>query len=142
MSLPRIVVSENLADGLARMASADEKPIRTRASAGFRQWLITEFSPQRVASELGVAAGLQDRRDRRLHDAIGHSPTSQFERHAQPAIASSQQQLLGTAPRQFSVVYIAEIAKGEKCVGDVVRREATTREVRLHLGGGAGSARE
>jgi hypothetical protein len=142
MSLPRIIVSENLGHALARMTAADEEPIRTRARAGFRQRLIAEFSPQRLASELCVTAPIQDRRDRRLHDAIGHSATSQFERHTQPAVPSSQQELLRAAPRQFSVVYITEIAEGEKRGGDLVRREATAREVRLQLGGGARSARE
>jgi hypothetical protein len=142
MSLPRIVVSENLAHGLRKVTAPDQEPIRPRPCGRVRQWIMTEFPAEREASDFDIAPTLHDRRDRRLDDVIGDSSTSQFVRHAQTPVAAVQEQLLGATPRQRGVVEIAELAQAEKRVGDRRRREAAAHELRLDLGSGARRARE
>jgi hypothetical protein len=142
MSLPRIVVSEHVSHGLRGVAASDQKSIRPRPRGRTSQRTLAKFPVQRSAGELGIAPAFRYRRDRRLDDAIGDPPTSQFVRHTQPSIASAQQQILGAAPRQRVVVYISEIAKAEKGCVDDRRSEAVAREMRRHLGGCARGARE
>lgn len=91
MSLPRIVVSENLAHGLRKMTAPDQEPIRPRPCGCVRQRIMTEFPVEREASDFDIAPALHDRRDRRLDDAIGDSSTSQFVRHSQAPVAAAQQ---------------------------------------------------
>jgi hypothetical protein len=142
MSLPRIVVSENLAHGLRRMTAPDQESIRPRPHGRDRQRIMTEFPTEREASDIGVAPALHDRRDRCLDDAIGDSSTSQFIGHAPAPMTTAQQQLLGATPRQLGVVEIAQIAQTEERVGDRLRREVTACEPGCDLGGGARRTRE
>jgi hypothetical protein len=142
MSLPRIVVSEHVGDGLRGVAASDQKSIRPRPRRRISQCDLTKFPLQRSAGKLGITPAFRYRRDRRLYDAIGDPPTSQFVRHTQPSIASAQQQVLGAAPRQCVVVYISKIAQAEKGCVDDRRGEAVAREMRRHLGSRTRSARE
>ena len=142
MSLPRIVVSEYLAHRLRRMSAPDQKSIRSRARRAIAERILTESPVERQASELGVAPALQHRRDRRVDDGIGDSPTSQFVCHPEATLPASEQQLLGATARQRPVVDVAVTAEREERVGDHGGVEAPTHERGLDLDGGAGRARE
>ena len=142
MSLPRIVVSEYLAHRLRRMSAPDQKSIRSRARRAIAERILTEFPVERQASELGVATALQHRRDRRVDDGIGDSPTSQFVCHSEAAVPAPKQQLLGATARQRPVVDVAVVAQREERVRDGGRIETPPYERRLDLDGGARRARE
>jgi hypothetical protein len=142
MSLPRIVVSENLAHGLRRMAASDQEPIRPRPHGRVLQRIMAEFATEREASDFGVAPALHDRRDRRLDDAIGDSATSQFVRDAQPTMTATEDELVRTPVRQRGIIEIAPLAEREHGRADRVGGEATARELRLDLDDRARCARK
>ena len=103
---------------------------------------MAEFAAKGESSEFGVAAAFHNGRERVLDDASGDPPTSQFVRDAQPAVAAAQQQVLGAAVCERSVVEIAALAeRRNRCVDRLAGEPAAT-ELRRDLGDRARRARE
>jgi hypothetical protein len=131
---------ENLAHHFRWVAASREITKNARAGGRGRRRLSCDPPPQGLAGELGITPVRENRPDRRLDDATGHSPASQFVHHPYTPAAPAQQQLLGAAPCQCNIVNIPEITKPLKRGGDHGRREAASTEVRRDLGRGSRSA--
>ena len=101
------------------------------------KWLAPEPPIERFTCELTFSPVLEDHCYRRIDDAIGQAPPSQFVRHPQASASTPEQQLLGTASSQRGVIDITEITQCSKGIRHRLGRETATRQMRPHLLGRA-----
>lgn len=116
------------------MPAPDEEAKRLRSIGPRRRQLVPEAPLERLPPEGGLAPAFQDPGNCTFDDGIGEAPTSQFVGDLQTPGATPEKQVFGAPLGERSVVDVAAIAEPAERLGDGIRIDPATTQMRRDLG--------